>query len=428
MACIELPYGQRSLPVSIPDEWLGEIVTPRRVKPAPDVASLIKTTLDHPTGTVPLPELVKPGQKIAIIVDDYTRKTPIGLLLPPVLEQLLASSVAKDDIRIVIALGTHRPMTAGEIKAKVGAEIAAHYQIVNTPSTNRRELVYLGEASTGIPAWVNRTVAAADVRIGLGMITPHLETGFTGGAKIILPGVCGVDTVDAFHTASAFIAENQLGRVNASLRRNLEQFVAERAPLDFILNVITTLDGKLCQCVAGHPLEAHRTGVEFARIVFGAPVSRRYPVVVANCYPYDFDLWQSIKGIWAGDLLVEDGGTLIAVTAAPERSSNYPLVPRYIGQEPEALKLAIKAGQVEDGKQAATGVMFGRLKQRVNLALVSDGVTQTDADLMGIPFYDTVEAALAAAVNRLPEARRKGAVAVLPQGGIALPLVREARS
>jgi nickel-dependent lactate racemase len=423
MACIELPYGHRTLPVTFPDSWLGEIATPRPVNPAQDAASLVRAALHNPTGTAPLPELVKPGHKIALIIDDYTRKTPVDLLLPPILEQLLATGVARDDIRIVIALGTHRPMAEGEIVAKVSAEITAQYQIVNTPSTNRRELVYLGKASNGIPAWVNRTVAEADVRIGLGMITPHLETGFTGGAKIVLPGVCGAATVDAFHTASAFIPENYLGNVDAPLRQSLEQFVAERAPLHFILNVITTPGGELYQCVAGHPVEAHRAGVEHARTVFGTPVQRRYPVVVANCYPYDFDLWQSIKGIWAGDLLTEDGGTLIAVTAAPEGNSNYPLVPGYAGREPETLKREIETGQVEDGKQAATGVMFGRLKQRVNLLLVSDGLTPTDAGLMGIPFYDTVEAALAAAVNRLPEARRQGAVAILPQAGIALPLV-----
>ena len=423
MACIELLYGQRPLPVTMPDNWLGEIATPRAVKSAPHVSALIDTVLHNPTGTPPLPELVKPGQKITIIVDDYTRKTPVDLLLPPVLDQLLAAGVTRDDIKIVIALGTHRPMTTTEIRAKVGAEAVSQYQVINNPSTSRRHLVYLGEASNGIPAWVNRTVAEADVRIGLGMITPHLETGFTGGAKIILPGVCGAVTVDAFHTASAFIPKNHLGNVEAPLRRSLEQFVAERIPLQFVVNVITTPAGELYQCVAGDPVEAHRAGVAHARTVFGTPVQRRYPVVVANCSPYDFDLWQSIKGIWAGDLLTEDDGTMIVVTAAPEGNSNYPLVPGYIGREPETLKREIKAGQVMDGKQAATGVMIGHLKQRINLVLVSDGLARTDADLMGLPFYDTVEAALEAEINRLPEARRPGAVAFLPQAGIVLPLV-----
>ena len=261
------------------------------------------------------------------------------------------------------------------------------------------------------------------MRIRLGMITPHLEAGFTGGAKIILPGVCSSITVDAFHTASAFIPENQLGNVEAPLRRTLEQFVGERVPLDFIVNAIVTLGGEMYQCVTGHFVEAHRAGVRYAQKVFGLTFRRRYPIVIANCYPYDFDLWQSIKGVWAGDLLTADGGRLIMLTAAPEGNSNYPLVPDYIGQNPEKLKRDIEAGEVEDAKQAATGVMFGHLRQRIKLVLVSDGLTPTDARAMGIPFFTSVEEALEVEVKRLPAPERRGAVAVLPQAGVMLPLV-----
>jgi len=423
MAFFELPYGNSTLPVSVPEVWLGEIATPQAVEPHPDVPLLITKALNNPIGTPPLSEIVKPGQRVTITVDDYTRKTPVDLLLPPVLEQLLAAGVTQADIRLVVALGTHRPMTRAEIMAKVGTEVADRYEVINTPSTAQSEMVYLGTSSNGIPAWVNRTVAEADVRIGLSMITPHLEAGFTGGAKIILPGVCSSITVDAFHTASAFIPENQLGCLEAPLRRTLEQFVGEQVPLDFIVNAIITLGGEMYQCVAGHPIEAHRAGVRYAQTVFGVTFRRRYPIVIANCYPYDFDLWQSAKGVWAGDMLTADGGTLIMVTAAAEGNSNYPLVPDYIGQNPEKLKRKIKAGEVEDAKQAATGVMFGHLRQRINLALVSDGLTPTDARAMGIPHFTSVEEALEVEVKRLPASKRRGAVAVLPQAGVMLPLV-----
>jgi nickel-dependent lactate racemase len=423
MAFFELPYGNSTLPVSIPEVWLGGIAIPRALSPSPDVPLLIVKALNNPIGTAPLSELVKPGQKVAIIVDDYTRKTPVDLLLPPVLEQLLAAGVAPADIRLVVALGTHRPMTRAEIMAKVGAEVADRYEVINTPSTTQSEMVYLGRSSTGIPAWVNRTVAEADMRIGLGMITPHLEAGFTGGAKNILPGVCSSITVDAFHTASAFIPENQLGRLEAPLRRTLEQFVGEQVPLDFIVNAIITLGGEMYECVAGHPIEAHRTGVRYAQTVFGVTFRRRYPIVIANCYPYDFDLWQSAKGVWAGDMLTADDGTLIMLTAAPEGNSNYPLVPDYIGQNPEKLKREIEAGEVEDAKQAATGVMFGHLRQRIKLVLVSDGLTPADARAMGIPYFSSVEEALEVEVKRLPAPERRGVVAVLPQAGVMLPLL-----
>jgi nickel-dependent lactate racemase len=409
--------------VTIPDRWLGEIATPQPVEPPADPVTLITAALDQPIGAPPLKELAQPGQQVALIIDDYTRKTPIHLLLPPVLQELSLAGVAPADIRLVVAPGTHRPMSQAEIMGKIGAELAARYEVVNIPSTADSEMVYLGRSANGIPAWVNRAVVEADLRVGLGMITPHLEAGFSGGAKIILPGVCSEATVDAFHAASAFIPDNQLGLLDAPLRRHLEQFVAECVPLEFIVNVITTLTGELYRCVAGHFSDAHRAGVSYARQVFGTPVKRRYPIVVANCSPYDIDLWQSIKGVYAGDLITADGGDLIIVTAAPEGNSNYPLTPGYCGRNPVELQQEIRAGTTADAKQAATGVMIGRLKQRINLALVSTGLTSTDAAAMGLAYYNSVEAAVDAAINWLPPADRPGAVAVLPQAGLLLPLL-----
>jgi len=241
-----------------------------------------------------------------------------------------------------------------------------------------------------------------------------------------LPGVCGTRSVDAFHRQSAFIAQNQLGQIAAPLRGVLEQFVSERVPLTFIVNAIITLDGQHYACVAGHPLLAHRAGVKHALAVFSAPAKRRYPIVVANCYPYDIDLWQSIKGIWAGDLITDDGGTLIAVTAAPEGNSTYPLVPGYIGRDADAVKREIETGTALDDKQAATGVMFRTLMRRVRLVLVSEGLTAADARTMGIDYYSSVEAAAAAEIDRLPIGARAGAMGIVPQAGIVLPVIEPA--
>jgi nickel-dependent lactate racemase len=317
-------------------------------------------------------------------------------------------------------------MTQSEVRDKLGAEIARDYSVVNVSSAIDSELVYLGVSANGIPAYVNRAVAEADVRIGLGQITPHLDAGFSGGMKIVLPGVCGARTVDAFHARSAFVAQNQLGRIDAPLRRALEQFVGERAPLTFIVNVIMTPQGQLAACVAGHPLQAHRAGVKQALAVFSAPARQRYPIVVANCHPYDVDLWQSIKGIWAGDLVTADGGTLIAVTAAPEGNSTYPLVPGYAGRDPDEVKREIETGAAEDDKQAATGVMLRTLLRRIRLALVSEGLTAGDAGAMGIDHYPSVEAAVAAEIARLPIEQRPGAVGIVPRAGIVLPVIEQA--
>lgn len=423
MTLIRLPYAQDALSVTVPDEWLGEVVHPRPVRPVDDVQKAIAKVLNNPIGTPPLLQLAKPGQSVAVIIDDYTRKTPGHLFLPPLLDCLLAGGVAQRDIRVVVAGGSHRPMTGPELVAKVGAQVMAQYEVASFSSTADQEMVYLGNTSNDIPVWIDRTVAEADLRVGLGTITPHLDAGFSGGAKIILPGVCGRSTVDALHAIGAVIPGNQLGRVDSPIRSALEAFVNESALLDFLLNMVLMAEGQVYQCVAGHTAKAHRAGVAYATEVFGTPVKRRYPVVVANCHPYDVDWWQSSKGAHAGDLVTADGGTLILVTAAPEGNSTYSLVPHYVGREVEELEHEIVTGQAQDLSQATAGLQIGNMKQRIGLVLVSEGMTPADAEMMDIPHYDNVEAAVADAVAKLPRAQRRGSVAILPMAGVVLPIV-----
>ena len=183
------------------------------------------------------------------------------------------------------------------------------------------------------------------------------------------------------------------------------------------------LDGSLNACVAGDPIAAHRSGVEAARKAYGVRIARRYPVAIANCAPYDQDLWQSIKGAWAGDLITADGGTLILITGAPEGNSSYGLVPYYAGIDPDLLRADIVSGRVADAMQAATGVLWGSLCRRIRLMLVSAGLTAADAASMRAEYYANVEAAMQAAVARLPAAEQTGSVAIIPQAGVVLPIL-----
>ena len=418
----------------MPQPWLGAVIAPQPAAASGTAEELVAAALCHPIGTPPLRELAqsitRAGQRVAILIDDCTRKTPTAQILPLVLAELAAAGVPQHAITIVAALGTHRPLTEDELQTKLGAAAHAGYTIVNQPCTDAAGFVEVGQMTSlqggielpPIPAQINRHVLQADLRISIGMITPHLDAGFSGGAKMVLPGVCSLATVDAFHLASAFVPQNQLGDPDAPLRRLLEAFVARHAPLHFIVNVVLGLDGSLYACAAGDPIAAHRRGVEAARRVYGVRIARRYPVVIANCAPYDQDLWQSIKGAWAGDLVTADGGTMILVTAAPEGNSSYGLVPHYAGIDPDLLRAEILSGRVADAMQAATGVLWGSLRRRIRLMLVSAGLTAADAASMRAEYFADVEAAMKAAVARLPAAEQAGAVAVIPQAGVVLPI------
>jgi nickel-dependent lactate racemase len=420
VATLELPYGSGLLTFEIPDDYLGEVVAPRSVAADSDTDAIILHALNHPVGTPLLSQILRPDQKVAVIIDDISRETPTAQLLPPLLEVLTKAGIETTNVAIVIALGTHRPMTDAEIAGKVGPEILKAYRVFNTPSDDDGQMVYLGTSSTGIPAWIHRAVAEADIRIGVGMISPHMDTGFSGGAKIILPGVCSCRTVDAFHARQARLSGNQLGVVDAPMRRDLEVFVGDRVGLDFIVNAVLNRDGALYRCVAGHYIQAHRKGIEFAREVYGVPVARRYPLVISNAFPAQIDLWQSTKGIASGELMTLDRGSLILVTHCREGNSTHPLFADYLGHTPEQLLGALEAGNAEDPVACALAVPISRIRERIKACLVSSGLSPSDVSRIGFTYYKTVEEAIAAELKSCGDEPRVG---VLTHGGVTLPLI-----
>lgn len=422
MTQIEIPFGRGTLRVNVPDGVLGEVVSPERIEPAADPDGAIETALTQPIGSPTLERIVHAGQKVAVIVDDNTRETPVRQMLPPVLERLTAVGARREDISLVMALGTHRPMTRGEITAKVGPTCAREFEIVNVPCWDQSHSVYLGTSSNGIPGWVNRVVAAADLRVGIGSIVPHPDTGYSGGAKIILPGVCSNRTVNVFHARGAMIRSNMLGVVESPMRRDLEQFVGERVGLDFILNTILTQDGDLYQCVAGHFVYAHRAGVSIARQVYGVSVARRYPLVIANAFPSQLDLWQSSKGLWTGEPIVCDGGTLILLTSCEEGNSIHPLFADYLGRDPDILQDELDAGRAEDPNACAPAIQVGRMRRRIKFGLVSPGLSRAEAARMDFAYYDSVEEAIAAELAG--STGSDASVGVLTHGGFTIPLVQ----
>lgn len=422
VSAVDFPFGEHPISMEIAEECLGEIVAPRPVAPAPDPAAAIEEALERPIGTSPLSGILHPGKRAAVVIDDITRKTPTRRMLPPVLDRLIAAGIPPGDIAIVIALGTHRPMTEGEILEKVGSDVARTFPIVNLPARGDTPMVHLGTSSGGIPVWVNRTVAEAGIRIGLGMIVPHLDVGYGGGSKIILPGVCGPETVAAFHARTARAPSNPLGVAETSLRLDLEAFVSEYVGLDFILNAVLTPENELYRCVAGDPRLAHRTGIQYAREVYEVPVKRQYPIVIASAHPYEMDLWQATKALASGERMTTRGGTLILVAACPEGTGPHPLFATYMGYDLERLLDLLDRGMIEDVPAAAEAAAVCRMRQRLGISLVSSGLGEQDAEGMGMTCYPTVEAALSEALRQQEEKK----VGVLTHGGTLLPILQEA--
>ncbi|MDH3284002.1 MAG: lactate racemase domain-containing protein [Acidobacteriota bacterium] len=247
-------FGDEPVRLDFPPAWDVQVLDegPRhRLGP-----EQIREKLAQPIGSPTLTRLAAGARRVAIIVDDITRPTPTALLLPPVLDELTRAGLSRSAVTIVIAGGIHRPPDPQHVERKLGAEMADACRVV--PHGEGSDVAFACDSPAGIPVFVNRSVAEADLVIGLGGIYPHTVAGFSGGAKIVAPGVCGIETARALHDQLPG-AGGRGGPVDNAFRREIEA-IAETAGLKFVVNALLTPDRDIADLFAGHPVPAQREG------------------------------------------------------------------------------------------------------------------------------------------------------------------------
>ena len=422
MARIEFPYpGIEG--VDIPDGNLIAILEPRVAPRAEeDDASEVRRALSSPIGTPRLRDMAPHGGSVLILIDDNTRNTPADRILPLLLEELGQGGVAPEDVTIMIALGTHRPMTREETERKVGRSILDACRVVEHRWDRPEDLVRLDDTEHGTEVWVNRLLLSSDLVIGLGHITPHRVAGFSGGAKIVQPGVSGGVTTGQTHWISAlYDGKDIMGARDNPVRREMDS-VAKAAGLRFIVNVILDRDERIYRCVCGDPVEAHRAGCAASREIFGVPFGRYADIVVADSYPADCELWQAAKGIYSADLALAPGGTLVIVTPCPDGVANGHPELSELGYLPfREIDELVRNGKIDDLTLAAHIAHVGRivLDNGRRGILVSPGIDRTTTERLHMDYAATPSEALAMAFTRNGADAR---VIVVKNGGDLLPV------
>ena len=422
MARIDFPYPGIA-GADIPDANLTAILEPRATPPAAeDDTAEVRRAMSSPIGTPRLRDMAPRGGSVLILIDDNTRNTPADRILPLLLEELEQSGVAPKDVTIMIALGTHRPMTREETERKVGRAILETCRIVEHRWDRPDGLVRLDDTEGGTEVWVNKILLSSDLVIGLGHITPHRVAGFSGGSKIVQPGVSGGVTTGQTHWISAlYDGKDIMGRRDNPVRREMDS-VAKAAGLRFIVNVILDRHERIYRCVCGDPVEAHRAGCDASREIFGVPFGRYADIVVADSYPADCELWQAAKGIYSADLALAPGGTLILVTPCPDGVANgHPELSK-IGYLPFAeIDALVRDRKIDDLTLAAHIAHVGRivLDNGRRGILVSPGIDRATTERLHMEYAAPPSEALAAAFARHG---RDARVTVVKNGGDMLPV------
>lgn len=397
---ILLPYGSSVLPFEIPERNLLAVASPNPVRLCADPTGEVRRALAQPIGAPRLSVAARGARSVVIAADDMTRQTPVEMIIPALLDELNAAGVRDEQVTVLVALGTHRYMSVAEIAAHFGPEVVRRVRIANNPWREPEQMVDLGVTPEGTPLSVSRAALDADFLIGVGSVVPHHIPGFSGGAKIIQPGLTGAATTGATHFHSTRAPRSYLGQVENPVRAEMER-IAAQVGLKAILNVVLDPAGGLVQAFYGDYIQAHRAGVAVAQQVYGVELPGLADIIVAGSHPCDIEFWQAHKSLYPAEIAVRPGGTIIVVTPCPEGvSMTHQDLLQFTALPAEEIEARILDGRIPDVVSGALALAWAKVRQRAQVSLVSGGISAAGARALGFIPFDDLDAALADAFQR----------------------------
>lgn len=412
---IELGIGTTVQEVHIPDDNLQEVLTPNEVKYELTGEEEVRRALQAPIGSPRLKDLVKPGEKIAVITSDITRPMPTYAVMPPLLEELHAAGVRDGDITLVFALGSHRNHTEEEKKKLVGDKVYAKIRCVDSDPS---DCVHIGTTGHGTPVDITRAVAEADKRICLGNIEYHYFAGYSGGAKAIMPGVSTRAAIQSNHSLMVNPAACA-GNLEANpLRKDIEE-AASICGIDFILNVVLDEHKKIIRAVAGDVTKAHREGCAFLDKLYQKRIQKQADIVIVSQggAPKDLNLYQTQKALDNAKHAVKDGGTIILMGSCREGLGEKTFEQWMLeAEKPQDLIDRVRTDFKLGGHKAAAIAM---VLDRAEICLVSEMEPDFVKTLFMKPYSHVQEAF----EDALKKQGADASVIVMPYGGSTLPKI-----
>jgi len=423
-------YGEEKYPFEIPSGWrVLQNAVSEEAEVSLTIPEMVGKALAAPIASPRLSEIVHEDSRVALIVDDWARSTPVSQILPTVLEELQGGGAKSENIDIVVALGTHRVMPQEALAERLGEAVFQRYR-VSQHDCQAEDLAPIGHLSTGGEVKINPIVAQADVKIGVGSIVPHPMNGFGGGAKIIMPGVANYEAVKEHHLHFTPQPGCYIGNLESNPFYHEVCRVAEMAQITFIVNCIYNAREEVVDVVAGHFQKAHLAGIERSKENCAFRLDEPADVTITSAYPY-VEAAQTIKPIVPASLLAtKPGGSVIIVVTCRDEMPE-PLLAALDGvysRHPEHTgRLAVetfKSSQlfVEGAIDFNCAIFYALVcAGRSSVTMVSRDLDERSVTRLGFRYARSLEEA----IEQEGRMRPRATVHIFPIGGAVLPLTKE---
>ena len=419
---VHLDYGRDGLDVELPEERVT-VIEPVLRAGLSDPAAALSAALSAPLGRPPLRQMVRRGQKVAISVCDITRAQPRRETLEALFAEM--PDVETDDVTILIATGTHRTNSPKEVEQLLGSEIARRYRVVSHDSRDGASLVSVGKTTTGVPVYLNRLWVGADFRITTGFVEPHFFAGFSGGPKMVAPGLAGLETVLVLHDA------RRIGHPNATwgvtegnpIHDDVRE-IARMTGVDFSVDVTLNRAQKITGVFAGDLFAEHRAACEAAKRDAMQPVRSPFDVVLTtnSGFPLDQNLYQAVKGMSAAAKVVKPEGTIVCAAECSDGLPAHGSYGQVLASQPSPQKLlsmiCAPGYSVPDQWQVQIQAQI-QIKARV--LVKTAGLTP---DAVRAAHFEPIDDVAAAVAGAMRAAGPDATLCILPQGPQTIPYLQ----
>ena len=423
---VELNYGKGTLPVDLPDDLDVKVIRKPRMPVLPDAKAALRAALAKPVGAPPLKELARGKKSCCVLICDLTRPVPNGLILPILLRELLDAGMKPDQVRVLVATGLHRPNEGAELAELVGDPwVLQTFNVENHFARNDQDHVDLGASLRGVQFKLDRRFVEAELRIATGLVEPHFMAGYSGGRKVIMPGVAHADAIRRFHSAEFMEHPNARNCVlDGNPLYEVQLAVLKALGGAYGVNAVIDDHRRLSFINFGEIVASHLAAVAHIRGFAELPIDRRFATVLTSAagYPLDRTYYQTVKGMVAPMDILAPGGELIVASACSEGMGSREFIDaqkRFVAQGPEAFLDSLKAKQRADIDEWQTEMQLKPMRVGA-IRLYAEGLKGEQRGLTGVSMIDDLGAAIAASVKRSGDRR----IAVVPEGPYVVPQYR----